>query len=458
MSFFLLKKNTILGRKIAVLTIIVLVAICSLFLQGDVSAQVNLDATEERLRAELKRLEQEQAAVQASLDVQKAKTATIQRDVNILSDQIYSAELNIQKKNIEIARLRDTIELKQNTVAELAEKMEKSQIVMAELIRRTHEIDGVSLPEIVLGNENLTDFFSNLDSYATLQRQVEDLYKQVREIRAQTEEEKKQLAVQQNKELDVKKEIEGEKAVIATKKAEKDGLLSLSKESEAVYEDVLAEKRRRASEIRTALFQLRDSAGIPFGEALEYAQKAQKSTGVRAAFILAILKQESDLGKNVGTCNLAGQPDSKKWFSIMPGPNDGSWRDDQTIYKRIVKGLGLDVDSMPLSCPWGGGWGGAMGPSQFIPYTWQAYESRIASAVGVKTANPWDPEHAITATALYVKDLGASVGGYTAERTAALKYYAGNNWSLPQNAFYGNAVINHATEIQKQIDFLAEVD
>jgi membrane-bound lytic murein transglycosylase B len=120
--------------------------------------------------------------------------------------------------------------------------------------------------------------------------------------------------------------------------------------------------------------------------------------------------------------------------------------------------LGLDPDTTPLSCPWGNGWGGAMGPSQFIPTTWQAYEARIASAVGVRTPNPWDPEHAIMATAIYMKDLGAAAGGYTAERTAALKYYAGGNWNLPQNAFYGNGVLAHATEMQRQIDFLEDVD
>ena len=75
-----------------------------------------------------------------------------------------------------------------------------------------------------------------------------------------------------------------------------------------------------------------------------------------------------------------------------------------------------------------------MGPSQFIPTTWAGYEDRIAKAVGVSMANPWDPEHAIMATAIYMQDLGAAGGGYTAERTAALKYYAGGNWNLPQNA------------------------
>jgi membrane-bound lytic murein transglycosylase B len=201
---------------------------------------------------------------------------------------------------------------------------------------------------------------------------------------------------------------------------------------------------------------LRDSAGISFEEALKYAEAASAKTGVRAAFVLAILKQESDLGKNVGTCNRVGDPAEKSWKVIMPGPNDGhrSYRDDQTVFLEITKELGLDPDTTPLSCPWGNGWGGAMGPAQFIPTTWKSIAPRVESLLGVSTANPWDPAHAFMASALYVSDLGASGGNYTAEKTAALRYYAGSNWNLPQNAFYGNGVMAHAAEMQKNIDFL----
>jgi membrane-bound lytic murein transglycosylase B len=448
MASFFFKKHTI----IILIIILVFPAISPLF------AATNLDEAEAKLREELRQLEEEQAEVQASLNMQKAQTASIKRDVNLLEDQIYSAELNIQKKNLEIQRLQDVIELKRQTISELDEKMERSQQALAELIRQTNDIDNTSLPEIILSKDSLTDFFFDLDSYVNLQNQLEDLFTQIREIRGEAESEKEELTHKQNDEVDLKQGIQQEKKTIETKKTEKDYLLNVSQQVETTYETVLAEKRKRASEIRTALFQLRDSAGIPFGEALEYAQEAERVTGVRAAFILGVLKQESDLGKNVGTCNRVGDPESKKWYSIMPGPNDNSWRDDQTIFLRITDKLGLDPDTTPLSCPWAGGWGGAMGPSQFIPVTWSGYEARIASAVGVKTPNPWDPEHAIMATALYVKDLGAAAGGYTAERTAALKYYAGSNWNLPQNAFYGNSVINHATGIQEQIDFLEDLD
>ncbi len=197
---------------------------------------------------------------------------------------------------------------------------------------------------------------------------------------------------------------------------------------------------------------MRDSAAIPFGTALDYANFASTKTGVRPAFILGILTQETNLGANIGTCNRVIDPIEKHWQAIMPGPTDiaagTSKRNDEAAYLRITSALGLNPDTMPLSCPWNNGWGGAMGPSQFIPTTWEAYSPALASLLGVSTPNPWSPKDAIMATAYYLKQLGASEQTFTAERTAALKYYAGGGWAKPGNAFYGDQVMAKTTNIQ----------
>ena len=127
---------------------------------------------------------------------------------------------------------------------------------------------------------------------------------------------------------------------------------------------------------------------------------------------------------------------------------------DYEPYLRITKELGLDPDTMPLSCPYKGGYGGAMGPAQFIPSTWEGMQSAVARLTGNNPPNPWNAIDAFAASGLYLRDLGAAGGSYSAERKAALRYYAGSNWSNPKNAFYGNEVMAIATKYQSQIDIL----
>jgi|GEM_PF-60083 len=435
------------------------------------------DETEEKLCAELDRILEEERLVQSSLNSQKAETATIQGDLSIITSQIRKASLDIDKKNIAINQLDKDISLREQNVSQLNEKMDRGKDALSQLLVRTNQLDDISLVELMLSEDNLSNFFVAVDNYAVVQRSLNSLFDEIREIRGLTEEEKLKLEEKQNRERDVKAEIEGQKRTIQVKEDEKSLLLSYSKDSEATYQQVLNEKRERASQIRSALFRLRDTEGISFGDAVAYAKAAGKRTGVRPALILAILKQESDLGNNVGTCNRSGDPDNKKYNVIMPGPlhyanylaagssctnaaSPCSWRDDQTEFKRIASGLGRDYKITPLSCPIAsvGGWGGAMGPSQFIPTTWASFEAEIASTLGVRIADPWNPEHAFTATALYMAQLGAANGGYTAEHTAAAKYYAGSNFGTVHGQGYGTSVLNHAAGYQQQLDFLADVD
>lgn len=416
-------------------------------------AQTSVDeavaAQEAKLRAELASLEAEISAQQAILSEKQKESVSLERDVAILNAEITKAQLNIRAQNILIQQLGKDITVKTATIKELEEHLEQGRESLAELIRKTNEIDSFSLAEIVLAGENFSDFFSDLDAYSSVKRSLNERFEELRTTKTIQETEKNTLSKRRDKETDIRATIEAEKRVVEKKEEEKKALLSLSKNQEKAYETVLKEREKRAAQIRSALFSLRDSAAIPFGTALNYANEAYAKTGVRPAFLLAILTQESNLGENVGTCNRPGDPPEKSWREIMPGPNDKSSRDDETKFLQITAELGLDPDSMPLSCPWQGGWGGAMGPSQFIPSTWNMYKSRIASALGKSVPNPWEPRDAFMASAIYLADLGASEGGYTAERRAALKYYAGGNWNKPQNAFYGDGVMQKAQTIQE---------
>lgn len=423
------------------------------------SFAVHAQSSEEELKKELAKTEEEIREKEAILNQQKAKSNQILGEVNKLGTQIKTVQKNLDAKNSVIKEIGSDISLKDQTVNQLNNKLDRSTDVLAEIIRAKNKMDDVSLIEIVNAYEDLSDFFMNVDSVTTIQTTIDDLLDEIRELRGLTEEEKKKLEEKKQREQDIKAKIESEKKQVVGMQTEQKGLLAASKAIEQTHEQELAAKRAKANAIRSALFKLRDSQGISFDDALKYATAASKATGVRTAFILAILKQESNLGTNVGTCNRAGDPEEKKWYNIMPGPNSGSWRDDQTIYLDIVKKLGRDPETTPLSCPLGGsGWGGAMGPSQFIPTTWKGYAGRVAAALGVSTADPWNPQHAFMATAIYMSDLGAGAQTYTAEHTAALKYYAGGNWSLPQNQFYGNQVMGHAETFQANIDFLKTVD
>ncbi len=91
-----------------------------------------------------------------------------------------------------------------------------------------------------------------------------------------------------------------------------------------------------------------------------------------------------------------------------------------------------------------------MGPAQFIPSTWMGMKNKIAKALGKANPDPWNAKDAITASALFLTDLGAKSNSPTSEIKAACKYYGTGGSSCA----YGTQVMKKAAGIQKNVDLL----
>lgn len=412
----------------------------------------DVEAQEAKLKAELAALELEIAAKQKELDSQKGQSASISRDISVLTTQINKAKLDIKARQLTITKLTGEINQKSSTIETLEEQMVNSKNSLSQILRKTNEIDDLSIVNVVLSSNTLSNFYGDVDSFASLKRSMKVSLDLIKENKTQTETEKDELKKKQDAELDAKAEIENAKHKVEVSESQKKQLLAVSKDKEKSYQTILADRQKKAAQIRATLFALRDTSSIPFGDALVFAEEAQKKTGVRPAFLLAILTQESALGKNVGSCYLTdpitGAGIGAKTGTVIQSVMKPSR--DVAPFLEMTKALGRDPYKTLVSCPIAGyGYGGAMGPAQFIPSTWKLFQAKIATTTGHNPPNPWLPEDAFMASALYLADLGAGAGTYTAEKSAACRYYGGGSGCTAITTPYGNSVMAKATTIQQ---------
>lgn len=419
---------------------------------GYLRAQVaeDVEARRARLQAELEAEERAIAEQTRLLEAKQRDTATVQGEIDLLKAQIKRAETNIKAKRVQITRLEDDIKNREGKILTLDQKIRREQGSLSELLRKTRDLDATSFVEILLGNEQFSDFFNDVDDFTFVQKSIHQAFAEMRGAQEEARREKVALEERKNREIDAQKVIEEEQRLIASKEKDKQVILSANKSQEAVYKQVLAERQRRAAQIRAALFALRDTAAIPFGKALEYATAASKKTGVRPALILAILEQESNLGANVGSCVITNlqSGETRSMNSGRVFANGIHPTRDLPLLQSILPALGRNPLDTPVSCPLSIGYGGAMGPAQFIPSTWNLMSASIAAAVGVGTPDPWNPEHAFMAAAMLLRDNGAAAGGYTAEVNAACRYYSGRTCAAGPGSSYGNQVMGKASNIQ----------
>lgn len=420
------------------------------------SAQTDIGERRAELQRQLDEVEAQIAQTNTVITQIQGQGASLQRDINVLDEEIRKTRLQIRATDIAIQALSENITLHGSAIQTLSGKLVDQTEALGEILRRTAAFDDYSLVEVVLSTQDVSDFFSDLDSFVALKSAIGQSTKELAATREATEVEKDGLETERGQQQGLRELRVLEVQKVERQEAEKARLLALNKSEEAQYQNIKQAQERTAAQIRAALFALAGGGGaIPFGTAYEHAKTSSRITGVRPAMILAILSQESDLGRNVGQCYVTslttgdgkGKNTGTFFSGVMKVPRD------TVPFERIVTALGRNWSTTPVSCPQPGGYGGAMGPTQFIPSTWQTYEARVKSSLGVAASDPWNPLHAIVATGLYLSDVGASGGSYQSEHTAAAKYYAGGNWAVAGQA-YANSVMGKAASFQADIDTL----
>lgn len=408
-----------------------------------------------KLEAQLVDLERQIDENKKQLSSKQNERQSLERDVAVLDGQIKDAQLAIKQRDLTIRKLNDGIADKETAIEVLDGKVQKGQESIAQMIRRTREIDEITMVELALGN-NISDIFTEIDEYQAVQDALDDAFQTMSILRDDLSGRKEALLSQQSEEEQMRQLQALQKRALERTEAEKEDLIKVTKGQEKVYQSTIEAAQRTAGEIRARLFDLRDSGAIPFGTAYEYAKAASAKTGVRPALILAVLRQETNLGENVGQCLLTNSPkkgDGKGKNTGRAIPGVMKPERDVDPFMQITAELGIDPASQVVSCPQSVGYGGAMGPAQFIPSTWMLYKDRLAAATGQNPPSPWNARTAIFATALLMQDNGATADR-ASERRAALKYFAGGNWSKPAFAFYGDGVMGYADQYQKDIDVL----
>lgn len=418
-------------------------------------------AEKARLEAELATLEAEIAEKQKELATQKGQSVSLSRDISILNAQIAKSKLDIKAKNLVIQKLSGEITAKSNTISALSTKIQKEKESLAQLLRKEREIDNTSVVSLILSQNNISGAYGDLETFASIKQGIQDSIDKINGVKKETESEKKDLEDKKDQETDAKYELEAAKAKVESSEVQKQSMLIVSKNKESEYQAVLAEKAKKRAEILAAIFSLAGtSTKINFETALTYANEAQKLTGIDPAFLLAILTQESNLGANVGQCYLTntttgagvGANTGTAFSNVMKPMGLSGRKGDIDDFLRITANVGRDPFKTLVSCPIGSyGYGGAMGPAQFIPSTWAGYETRLKTILG-HSADPWNPRDAFIASALFLTDKGAIGSNASVQAKAACSYYGTGG----STCAYSNSVMKLKIGIQTNIDLLQD--
>ena len=443
--------------------LVTIVVICSISLLGLATAPTGASSPstlEERqaLEAKLQEIEGQIAEYEKTIDVYRRQGRTLRGEVNRLDAQVAKINLQIRSINLTLVSLGEEIKITGDRIEEIESEIDVTKTVIARALQDIYESENQNLLQIFLQNPKLSDFFGNLNNLFLLQENLQVGLKRGVALREDVLNQKEQLALKKSDAVNLKIYQESQGRQIRSLKQEKDSLLRTTRGREEIYQKLLTETKKTAVEIRSRLFELLGGGAMTFEQAYELAKHAEQLTGTRVALILAVLDRESALGRNVGQCN----------YRTAMHPTR-----DIPVFLEIIHELGLtanlELGLIKVSCPIiaDGAYGGAMGPAQFIPSTWNMYKDQISRLTGNRPPSPWRNIDAFVATGLYLRDAynssacvqyGRQIPGrerLLRERCAAAQYYAGRRWHAFRWA-YGEPVVQRANKFQQDIDMMRE--
>lgn len=386
--------------------------------------------------------EEEIAELDRKIKELAAQHEEVQGEVAATQAQVKQLQNKLEAARLELRRTKTTIEQVEEDQVTTGEQIKELEVRVAEkrehlrgLLRLLYEEEQQSLIRLFFDTFSLSQVLAQREVLEQLQGKVTEAAHAMRQETETLENEQEALRSQQQNLVQLQGVLLVQEEEVAVQEEAESAVLAEQTSEAATVASELADAKQAREEIARKVFTVKTSGEeISLNNAFDMARYGSKLTGVRPALLLAVIKVESNLGANVGGGRYPNdmQPASREAFV------------------RITDKLGLDRATAPVARrpASGSGWGGAMGPAQIMPATWETLEPRLEQLMGKSPVNPYELADAFVATAIYLADRGAAGGD---ERGALARYVAGPYWQYHINGWYVERVLAVAVEYEKEL-------
>lgn len=431
-----------------------------------VTCDSNLDGkTDQELQAISAQCDADITSLNNQYNSTKQYSSQLEQGLAEINYNISKIQLEIEDQKVQMKQLNESIDSKTQYIGQLSDRMSDIKDSIGKMLQDSYSMDNASIIDVLLSTQNLSEFFSDTYNYASINAKLQALTLQLQSTQKTSENEKTDLKNQQSQVSKLEFEQEQAKQSTENYKSEQQSLLSLTQNAEAEYSELIAEKEKLKNEIRDKLYKTASGEEISFGDALKLIQPYESDIGVNSALILAVLFQESSMGTTIG--NNIGECYYNQPSTCSPDDGDVMSATQQPYFLSITSSLNLNPNITPVSCPIcdDGDYGGAMGPAQFMPLTWNGISSEVSGIIGVANPSPFNNLDAFVASGVLLKENQDRCDTAFKKQSdiwacTAAKYYGGlalKGTKLTTSMYhgYGAAVLVRAQQFQKDINTLS---
>lgn len=208
---------------------------------GD-SLNQELERFEEGIKAaeeKIKELEAKARSYEELIKVKQQEAASLKKQISLIESQIGKLEVEIELTQQKINQLILQIENLQLKIEEKEKEIAHQKEMLGELIRAIDRSDQESLIEIILKNDNFSEFLNQIEYIEVLQKEVQGALKVIKELKAKLESEQEELEIKEDASQDYKGQLEAQKQTLMASQSSRTVLLQRTQGQENTYQRLL---------------------------------------------------------------------------------------------------------------------------------------------------------------------------------------------------------------------------
>lgn len=224
---------------------------------------ISIAATAEELRARIEEQNAKIRAIEREIAQYEEQLTAIAGERDTLQNAIKTLDVGRARLSADIRLTEQKISARDLEINELSTAIDAAgaqigaqRASLGALLRNVDQIENLSLLEMILARESLTDVWGDLDAAAQVQNAVHTQLNELAAIKADREEKRREEETKKKELVQLRSQLAGQKSALDQARSEQSKLLTATKSKEANYQQLLKEKRMQQQEFERALLSI----------------------------------------------------------------------------------------------------------------------------------------------------------------------------------------------------------
>ncbi len=187
----------------------------------------------------------------------RVQEQTLQNEIEIINAEAAQLELEIETTQTEIELTNLEIGDLEIKIHKKEEEIEHQKEVLTILIRQINDYDQETVLEILLKNDQFSDFLNELEYIGTMQGNVQETLEKFKETKVELKNKKEEMENKKEELEKLNEELGTQKEMLTIQKEAKERLLEETKGKEYKYQDLLSNIHRQSNQLLSDIGDLR---------------------------------------------------------------------------------------------------------------------------------------------------------------------------------------------------------